>query len=310
MPPSQLNKNPAQPPSAFPGESAPAAAPPDQVVAEGEERFGDSMAPELRNLLLPLLLEVAASPYLIADSIGLWRLGNDRFWMPRFIFQRTPEKKSRIKVGLFAGIHGDEPEGVLGLVELVRRLNAHPEVARDYRLFIYPLCNPSGLVDGTRRSRSGHDCNRLFWQNSSAPEVQLLEKELRREKFDGLIALHADGKSDGVYGFVRGRGETSTLLQDALNAARHALPLSQSSLIDGFAVSNAIIRTCHPGVLSAPSDQQPPPWEIILKTPQGSPAPLQRQAFILAIAMILGRNRTLQFEKTMGENADEAHPAA
>jgi phosphotransferase system HPr (HPr) family protein len=124
---------------------------------------GDSMPPQLRKLLLPLLFEVAASPYLIADSIGMWHVGEERFWMPRFIFQRTQRMKRRIKVGLFAGIHGDEPEAVLGLVDLVRALNARPEVGRDYQLFIYPMCNPSGLVDGTRCSRSGADLNRQFW---------------------------------------------------------------------------------------------------------------------------------------------------
>jgi phosphocarrier protein HPr len=81
---------------------------------------GDSMPPQLRKLLLPLVFEVAASPYLIADSIGMWHIGEERFWMPRFIFQRTQRMKRRIKVGLFAGVHGDEPEALLGLVDLVR----------------------------------------------------------------------------------------------------------------------------------------------------------------------------------------------
>src|SRR5437899_4204259 len=152
----------------------------DQLVASSEEQCGNTMRPALRKLLLPLLLEVAASPYLIADSIGMWHVGDERFWLPRFVFQRTQRMKRRIKVGIFAGVHGDEPEAVLGLVDLVRGLNARPEVGRDYRLFIYPMCNPSGLVDGTRCSRSGVDLNRAFWQDSAEPEVRLLEEEIRR----------------------------------------------------------------------------------------------------------------------------------
>ena len=266
--------------------------PSDELVVSGEEQFGDSMPLALRTLLLPLLLEVAASPYLVADSIGMWRMEGERFWMPRFIFQRTKLTKRRIKVGIFAGIHGDEPEAVLGLVDLIRGLNARPEVARDYHLFIYPLCNPSGLVDGTRSSRSGADLNRKFWQNSSEPEVQLLEMELRRQQFDGIISLHTDDTSDGVYGFARRSAEQHDLLHDALEVAHHALPRCRSRLIDGFTATNAIIRTCYVGVLSAPPGQQPQPWEIILETPQRAPVFLQRQAFVLAIAMILGRYRT------------------
>jgi protein MpaA len=284
------NRRPPALPSLFADASE--STPDDQLVVCGEEQFGDSMPPALRTLLLPLLLEVAASPYLIADSIGMWRVGEERFWMPRFIFQRTQQTKRRIKVGIFAGIHGDEPEAVLGLVDLVRGLNARPQVARDYHLFVYPICNPGGVVDGTRCSRSGADLNRKFWQNSAEPEVQLLEMELRRQQFDGIISLHTDDTSDGVYGFARCSAEKHDLLHDALEAAHHALPRCRSKLIDGFAATNAIIRTCYAGVLSAPAEQEPQPWEIILETPQSAPVHLQRQAFVLAIAMILGRYRT------------------
>ena len=253
---------------------------------------GDSMPPQLRKLLLPLLFEVAASPYLIADSIGMWHMGEERFWMPRFIFQRTQRMKRRIKVGLFAGIHGDEPEAVLGLVDLVRALNARPEVGRDYQLFIYPMCNPSGLADGTRCSRSGVDLNRQFWQNSAEPEVRLLEAEIRDQEFEGIISLHTDDTSDGVYGFAYYGMETNDLLHDALQTAHHALPRCRSTLIDGFPANNAIVHECYAGVLSAPPEQQPRPWEIILETPQREPELLQRQAFVLAAAMILARYRT------------------
>ena len=253
---------------------------------------GNSIPPPLRRLLLPLLLEVAASPYLIADSIGTWHMGEERFWMPRFIFQRTQRMKRRIKVGLFAGVHGDEPKAVLGLVDLVRALNARPEVGRDYQLFIYPMCNPSGLADGTRCSRSGADLNRQFWRDSAEPEIRLLEAEIRSQEFEGIISLHTDDTSDGVYGFAHYGTETDDLLHDALEAAHHALPRCRSTLIDGFAANNAILRECYPGVLSAPPEQQPRPWEIILETPQREPERLQRQAFVLAVAMILARYRT------------------
>ena len=273
-------------------EDALESAPVDRLVFAGEEQFGDSMPPKLWSLLLPLLLEVAASPYLIADSIGMWHAGEERFWMPRFIFQRTQRTKRRIKVGIFAGVHGDEPEAVLGLVDLVRSLNARPEVGRDYQLFIYPMCNPSGLVDATRCSRSGADLNRVFWQDSAEPEVRLLETDIRRQEFEGIISLHTDDTSDGVYGFAHYGVATDDLLHEALETAHHALPRCSSTLIDGFLANNAIVRECYAGVLSAPPEQQPRPWEIILETPQCAPIHLQRQAFVLAVGMILARYRT------------------
>jgi hypothetical protein len=58
--------------------------------------------------------------------------------------------------------------------------------------------------------------NREFWRNSSEPEVRLLEQELRNGHFHGLIQLHADDTSDGIYGFVRGHTLTENLLRPAL----------------------------------------------------------------------------------------------
>ena len=70
------------------------------------------------------------------------------------------------------------PAGILGLIQLIRALDAHPPVGREYQLWLYPVCNPSGYADGTRQSRSGRDLNCEFWKNSAEPEVQLLEKKL------------------------------------------------------------------------------------------------------------------------------------
>src|SRR5438067_4534351 len=153
------------------------------------EMYSDDHPPvrqTIKEILLPLFIQVGMSDTLRADSLGFWRAGEDRFWLPRFVFQRTHAVKSRINVGIFAGIHGDEPASILGLVDFVRKLDAHPEVGRDFQLWIYPMCNPSGYVDGTRHSRARRDLNREFWKGSNEPEVRLLEEEIRRRKFDGM----------------------------------------------------------------------------------------------------------------------------
>ena len=77
-------------------------------------------------------------------------------------------------------------------------------MGRNYQLWLYPLCNPGGYMDGTRESRSGKDLNRKFWKNSSELEVQLLEKEISKQRFNGIISLHCDDTSYGVYGFGGG----------------------------------------------------------------------------------------------------------
>jgi len=247
----------------------------------------------IKELLLPLLVQVGTSGFLRGDSMGFWRLGEERYWLPRFVFQRTQMEKPRIKVAIFAGLHGDEPPAILGLIDFVKQLDENPMLGREYQLWIYPLCNPTGYIDGTRHSRSGKDLNREFWKSSPEPEVGLLEEEIRRQNFDGIISLHTDDTSHGVYGFVRGATLTKHLLQPALAAAETALPVNKESHIDGFHAVDGIIHTAYDGILSAPPGTHPAPFEIILETPQLAPLDLQRKAFVLGLESILSEYRQM-----------------
>ena len=167
-------------------------------------------------------------------ALGFWRHGEERYWLPRFVFQRTQMIKPRIKVGIFAGLHGDEPAAILGLIDFVKRLDENPMLGRDYQLWIYPFCNPTGYVDNTRHSRSGRDLNREFWKLSTEPEVGLIEQEIRRQQFDGIISLHSDDTSHGVYGFVRGccLSKTPSPARASCTPRRPSLPTGRAISMD------------------------------------------------------------------------------
>ena len=170
-------------------------------------------------------------------------------------------------------------------------LKKNPELAKGYALFIYPLCNPTGFEDNTRHSRNGQDLNRQFWKASAEPEVQLLECELRNGHFNGLIQLHADDTSAGIYGFVRGHTLTENLLRPALAAAGKVLPRNVSAQIDGFAARDGIIYDQYEGILAAPVEMEPVPFEIVLETPHHAPLNQQVEALVVAMRTILSEYR-------------------
>lgn len=249
----------------------------------------------IKKLLLPLFLQVGTTAHsLHADSAGFWKVGQERYWLPRVIFRGENEMgEPTIRLAIFAGLHGDEPAGVHAVVDLLRALEADPFFGRAYRIHIYPLCNPTGYEDGTRHSRGGLDLNREFWRGSLEPEVAIMERELMEHKFHGIIALHSDDTSDGLYGFVRGATLTKHLLEPALAAAEAALPRNQASIIDGFHAVNGIIHTAYDGILTAPPGSSPAPFEIILESPHHAPMDLQRKAFVLALTEILRHYRRM-----------------
>lgn len=231
------------------------------------------------------------SPNLIARPFGKFHFEGQSYELPRYLFIGPRGGDDPIRIGLFAGIHGNEPEGVHALIRFLQLLDAQPELARGYCLFVYPICNPTGFEDNTRASRRGHDLNREFWNHSVEPEVLALQGELCAHAFDGIIALHSDDESNGVYGYVRGATLTRHLLEPALTAAEEFLPRDPRPIIDGFNARNGMIRECFDGVLSAPPKVRPRPFEIIFETPQNAPQYLQEQAAVTALQSILAEYR-------------------
>lgn len=212
--------------------------------------------------------------------------------LPCFSFA-GPNSVDPIRVGIFAGIHGDEPAGTLALVQFLQSLVADPSLAENYLVHAYPVCNPSGFERGARASAAHCDLNREFWKGSGQPEVQILERELRERHFQGLIQLHADDTSDGLYGFVRGHTLSEHLLKPALAAAASVLPRNINAQIDGFAAQDGIIYDSYKGILAAPPDIDPVPFELILETPHHAPMPQQAQALVIAMRTVLEEYRRL-----------------
>lgn len=207
--------------------------------------------------------------------------------LPRYIVLGPRGGGDAIRIGIFAGIHGDEPAGVEAVHLLAERLIQRPDIAEGYHLFLYPACNPSGLENRSRLSASGKDLNREFWRNSSEPEVILLEQEIRQHRFQGLISLHADDTSDGMYGFVRGAVLAKNLLEPALAAAEPILPRNRNSVIDGFPARDGIISECYDGILTSPPKWDQNPFEIILESPHQAPCDKQAQALSLSVETVL-----------------------
>lgn len=218
--------------------------------------------------------------------------------IPRYQFTGPRGGDDAIHLGVFATVHGDEPESGLGLVRFLTGLVAEPQLAQGFVIHAYPVCNPTGYADATRHARGGKDLNREFWRDTPEPEVRHLERELQRHRFHGIVSLHCDDTSHGLYGFLSGWQPSAVLsaglLEPALRAGEKFLPRNCNDRIDGFHAHAGILSTCYEGVLRAPAGQARPPFEITFETPQLAPAHLQTEAFNAALRVILAQYRQLQ----------------
>lgn len=245
----------------------------------------------LRALFGPLFELAEQCPEIMGSMAGSFSHGGERYGIPRFLFVGPTAEHEPIRLGLFAGIHGDEPAGCEALVQFLVELAQDPDRAVGYDLVVYPMCNPTGYEDGTRSNRAGVDLNREFWRSSLQPEVRILEAELRAHRFDGIITLHSDDTCEGIYGYAHGRLLNEELLRPALRACECILGRDPRAQIDGFVATESILRDCYPGVLAAPAEQDPKPFDVIFETPARAPFQTQVSAAVLAMKSILGEYR-------------------
>ncbi|HMO64440.1 MAG TPA: succinylglutamate desuccinylase/aspartoacylase family protein [Verrucomicrobiota bacterium] len=239
----------------------------------------------ISRFLEPFEQLVGRSSRLLKKPLAEFTRGGETYHLPRYVFVGPKGGGDTLRLGLFATIQGDEPAGGLALARFLEGLEAEPELAKGYLLCIYPLCNPTGFEAGTRHARSGRDLNREFWKSSAEPEVRRLETELWMHAFHGLVNLHSDDTSHGLYGFVQGTVLSQHLLEPALTEAQRFLPRNHGSVIDGFRAEKGVISDCYHGVLRALPGLEHPPQQ----------APLFRQveAFNAALRTILTEFRYL-----------------
>jgi len=259
---------------------------PAAVNAYPERRAVDRLLAQLDQL-------AERSSHFVSKSLGEFESAGKTYSLPRYIYLGPKGGGDVTRIGIFATIHGDEPEGALALTRFVGELEKNPEIAKGYALFIYPVCNPTGFEDNTRHARSGTDLNREFWSGSAQPEIRYLESEICLHAFDGIITLHCDDTSNGLYAFVGGAVLTENLTEPALREAEQFLPRNRRRVIDGFNARRGIVTDCYDGVLKSIPGLSRPPFEITLETPQKAPLHRQVEAFNAALKTILVEYRYL-----------------
>ena len=237
----------------------------------------------VERLLAPLEAVAQSSPRFISSSLGQFENGGRTYSLPRFVYQGPKGGGDTIRIGILATIQGDEPEGALALSRFVDLLEKHPEIAKGYSLFFYPVCNPTGFEDNTSHSRNGKNLDQEFWKDSVEPEVRYLQSEIWMHAFDGIITLRSDGISEGFSGHAAGAIFSEHLLEPALREAEQFLPRGHGR----------IIREGNYELAKSPSGLRRPPFEIVLQTPQSAPLHRQVEAFSAALRTILVEYRYL-----------------
>jgi hypothetical protein len=136
------------------------------------------------------------------------------------------------RIYLSAGMHGDEPAGVLALLELME--SGYFSAENDW--VICPALNPTGLSVGTRENADGMDLNRDYRALQSR-EVKAHAAWLAAREVPSLfLSLHEDWESAGFYFYEINLGmDDPEVAQRILEAVKPWFPAESGPEIDGHA---------------------------------------------------------------------------
>lgn len=196
-----------------------------------------------------------------------------------------------IPVCLVAGIHGDEPDGILAALELARRFTQNT-----YRLTVYPCVNPTGYERMTRENVNGKDLNREFFRESREEEVLVMERELAAQEFVGFIGGHSDYESFGLYAYATGAVLSERLAKPALVQASEIIPINTDPMIDGHPATYGIIQEKFPGSLGPLTKGAIEPFDITIETPNLFSLRKRVEAQAVAFETILQEYRAVSSE--------------
>src|SRR5271166_4204692 len=86
----------------------------------------------IADLLAPLEKLAVNSPNLVANHEARFDVDGEAYEMPRYLFVGPKGGDTPIRVGIFAGVHGDETEGIHAIIQFIRMLESRPELATGY----------------------------------------------------------------------------------------------------------------------------------------------------------------------------------
>ncbi len=239
------------------------------------------------------------SDYLVGGSAGEFAINKKVFQIPRFIFMGPAGGGDTIRLGIFAGFHGDEPDDAAALVEFLQELEREPQLARGYHIYVYPICNPTGFTAQTRNNLSGKDLTGQFWRGSSRPEIYYLEREMGVLRFQGVISLQTDDEANGFTGNTGSAVLNRALVEPAIQVADKFCSQAASRITSETGTLLTRSRNLSPNFLTATDELDPAPFELQIKIPGQVSKPCKIKGCIGGLKSILDSYRSLQ---SIGQN--------
>lgn len=177
----------------------------------------------------------------LADSKGfkINYLGHVSGYRLVWLEKGWDKQKAPYAVHLTAGIHGDEPAGVLGLLGFLEKMPRRSLEQID--LSVFPCVNAWGYEYSVRENELGQDINRAFKRGTNCAEVKMMMEVWKGRQYDVLITCHEDYDAPGAYLYEL-KKSPPFWGDSILEGFARYLPIDHRRQIEGQPAKNGLIR--------------------------------------------------------------------
>ncbi len=200
--------------------------------------------------------------------------------IPRYVFVGDQPGETEIRLGIFAGLRGDDNAGPKAVAAFIDDLVAFPYLGSAFRIYAYPIVNPVSFETETPFTQSGGYLVNEIWRKTNSPEAYLIERELFAVQFQGLIVIHTADEIENLQAGVYGANLNDTLVSPILSSLRSFIPTAEYTVVDSS------------WSLTAAADLKQRPFELTLRIPSSGWQALYSIGLRIALHTAIDRYRS------------------
>lgn len=258
---------------------------PSRRAALAPERAPVPVPPDSITAQLSALYEVAQkNVHVFASPLGLFESGSGPGHLPRFVFFGPHATDESWRLAFLAGFDRRELRASRALLQLLQTLADHAEAGHGLNLTFFPLIDVARLLPGAAPRR----LDQAHWAQSTAPEIELLERDARLRGYHGFVRVVSTTDDDDLVS-VRVRAPANFPLSPdvELISSEETAPLPVQF---ERAASHAVAG----GPLTIADDLLVQPFELTLGIPAAWPDDRYQAAVVAILTRFIIRYRALQ----------------
>jgi protein MpaA len=200
--------------------------------------------------------------------------------IPRYIFLGDQPGETEIRLGIFAGLRGEDNAGAKAIVEFMDDLIAIPSLGSAFRIYAYPTANPLSSTTGAPRKQTDRSVGNEPGRKVKFPEAYLIEREIFVVQFHGLVVIHTAEEPEGLQAGVYGANLHEALVSPILSSLRPLFPTTALPALD----------TSFSLIADAVLPQRP--FELVLRIPRSGWDGLYSIGLRIALHTVIAQYRS------------------